>query len=399
MKYLKKQKIIIALFCIWITGMGVLTITSNFKVISKSIINGIKQGWNTEQDITAMIVGGAEGLEDGIESNTYAKEMYIDLYGLTERLLGRRYIRDANPSNVVVKDSQGKLQFITFKANTEEKVNQIADIKEQLESKGIPTLFLQTPVKVIEGFTELPSSVEDYSNSNTDNFLTALDEKDVDYIDLRKEVEQDGLDKQTLFYNTDHHWTNQTAFWAVGKVVDYLEDELGIVLDETGFYRDLDHYEMTTYEKSFLGSQGRRVGKYYAGVDDYTLITPQFDTQYKVTINKSDSSTDYIGSFQETIIKNNLLDMTESVYTNRYAAYFGGDYPEVIIQNQLCMNDKKIVIIKDSFALPFSAFLSTMVGQINMIDLRYFDQTKLDNYLEELNPDLVLYVYKSVTTQ
>ena len=104
------------------------------------------------------------------------------------------------------------------------------------------------------------------------------------------------------------------------------------------------------------------------------------------------------GTFEEAIVKYNLLKDLDDVFTNRYAAYFGADFPEVIVENYLADNDKKVLIFKDSFGLPFSAFLSTMVSETRLIDKRYFSGS-LEAYIKEYNPDLVLYVYKSINTQ
>jgi hypothetical protein len=399
MKRLNYQKIVIYSFVsILITG-GCLTVILHLKPIAQGVMAVVKQEWEDKSDMQTLANQTKDSLEQGITGNMFAKEMYIDWYGFVEKIAGRRYIRDTNPSNVVVKDNHDFLQFITFKADSTKKAEELAEIKAQLDQKDIPLLFVQTPLKIIEDFTVLPEAVEDYSNSNTDAFLKALDEKVIDYLDLRQAAEEDQLDKASLFFRTDHHWRNETAFWAVEKVVEKLKQDYDIVLDEDNFYTDKDNYELTTYEQSFLGSQGRRVGKYYAGIDDYNLITPNFDTKYRVTINKSDTSTVYTGDFSEAILHQTLLGTSKSVYTNRYATYFGGDYPEVIIKNEAAPNDKKILIIKDSFALPFTAFLSTMTSEIRMLDLRYYEAEQLQQYIETFEPNNVLYVYKSINTQ
>ncbi|MBQ7982482.1 MAG: hypothetical protein IJ302_02855, partial [Clostridia bacterium] len=82
----------------------------------------------------------------------------------------------------------------------------------------------------------------------------------------------------------------------------------------------------------------------------------------------------------------------EDVAANRYAVYFQYDYGELIIENLSAGNDLHIAIIKDSFALPFTAFLSTAVGNIDMIDLREFEGS-VTQHLLDTQPDLVLMLY------
>ncbi|MBU3810483.1 MAG: hypothetical protein H9893_02330 [Candidatus Niameybacter stercoravium] len=390
------HKIVIIVFSLVISIGGLFTIGGNIKTLAKTTWNSMKVSWQKEQDISGVLEGFTEGIETGLTESFWLKEKYIDLYGLVERLLGRTYIRDVNPSLVVVKDNHEQLQFLTFSADYTEEVEKIDKLNKILQKSNTPLLYVQTPLKIIEGFTQLPSSVQDWSTENTDKLLQALEDKGVDYLDLRQSIIEDGLNLEELFYKTDHHWTTPTAFWAMEQVVEKLESEYGMVLDIEGTYTDIKEYKAVEYPKSFLGSQGRRVGRFYAGVDDYTLLTPLFDTNYKVEIHKSDSVTTYEGDFEETMIKSNLLDENESVYTNRYAAYFGGDYPEVRIENRNKADGHKVLIIKDSFALPFSAFLSTMFAETRMLDLRYYEADRLESYIEDYNPDVVLFVYKSL---
>lgn len=390
------HKIVIIVFSLVISIGGLFTIGGNIKTLAKTTWNSMKVGWQKEQDVLGVIEGFTEGIETSLTESFWLKEKYIDLYGLVECLLGRSYIRDVNPSLVVVKDNHEQLQFLTFSADYTEEVEKIDKLNKILEKSNTPLLYVQTPLKIIEGFTQLPSSVQDWSTENTDKLLQSLEDKGVDYLDLRQSIIEDGLNLEELFYKTDHHWTTRTAFWAMEQVVEKLENEYGMVLDIEKNYTDINKYKATEYPNSFLGSQGRRVGRFYAGVDDYTLLTPLFDTNYNVEIHKSDSVTTYEGDFEETIIKANLLDENESVYTNRYAAYFGGDYPEVRIENRNKAAGHKVLIIKDSFALPFSAFLSTMFAETRLLDLRYYDADKLESYIEEYNPDVVLFVYKSL---
>ena len=304
---------------------------------------------------------------------------------------------ETNVSNSVVKDNNDKLQFICFEVDTQPYVEEIAKVKGVLDELDTPLVYVQTPVKTIDGYTQMPIGITDYANSNTDRFMKQLADKGINTIDLRKNLKESSLDLGDAFYTTDHHWKTQTAFWAVGQVTNYLKESIGLDLDPKHFYTNEENYESVFYEKNFLGSQGRRVGKYYGGVDDYTLMLPKYDTDYTVTINKSNSSTTEEGTFEDALVKYNLLSPTD-IFTNRYAAYFGADFPEVIVKNHSANNDMKVLIFKDSFGLPFSAFFSTMVGETRLLDTRYYDGD-VEEYIRAYNPDLVLYVYKSINTQ
>lgn len=383
------ERIGIILFCVTIIGGGIFTLKGNIQTIKENINKGY-----SKDKLSGMISAAESSINDLI----YGKSAYINLFGLTSKLLNKHYVIETSGTNNVIKDNNGQLHFLTFPVDLDPYVEEVSRVKAVLDEMDIPLLYVQTPIKVIEDYTEIPVGLDDYSKENTDQFLKRLKEASIETLDLRQAIEVSDLDYSTLFYDTDHHWTTQTAFWGMGQVVAYLNEQFDIDLDPNHFYTNLDHYHLEKYEDSFLGSQGRRVGKYYGGVDDYTLILPNFETDYTVTIKKNNVEPSVReGTFEETIIHKNLIQ-DEDIFTNRYASYFGADYPEVILENHKADKDMKVLIFKDSFALPFSAFLSTMVSETRLIDTRYFKGDILD-YISQYQPDLVLYVHKSMNMQ
>ena len=397
MRKLSLERFGIILFCATLIGSGAMTFIKGIKPIAKATLLGIQKSYSSS-GVGGIVEGAISGLETGINENIYARTSYINLFGLTSKVLNKHYIIDPHPTNSVVKDNNGQLQFICFEVDTKPYVDEITEVKNVLDEMNIPLVYVQTPLKTIEGYTKMPDGIMDYANSNTDQFMNLLSNEGINTIDLRKNIKEKSMDLGSLFYTTDHHWKTQTAFWAVGEVVDYLKENVGIDLDPNDFYTNKENYSLINYEKSFLGSQGRRVGKYYGGVDDYTLMLPKYETNYTATIYKTNGFTTHEGSFEEAIVEYNVLKNPDELFTNRYAAYFGADFPEVIVENHLADNDKKILILKDSFGLPFSAFLSTMVSETRLIDKRYFSGS-IEEYIKEYKPDLVLYVYKSINTQ
>ena len=340
---------------------------------------------------------GVEGVISTLESNFneefFGKKAFVESHGLIQRLAGMRFIEDTDYNYSVVKDNNDQLHFISY----EVKLQQVAQDIDQYKNLGTPILYIQTPVKNIEGYTELPPTIQDLSNESADNVIAYMAEHGVSALDLRQSASQE-LGPENLFYNTDHHWRVETAFWAVGKTVDYISENFGIELDPDDYYTNLDNYTQEYYEDFFLGSQGRRVGRFYDGLDDFTLIYPSFETSY--TLTRSD--VEKTGSFTEALFDTSMM-ATESngmytslfnVYNNRYATYFGGDFDKLTVTNHNQPDAPKILLIKDSFSLPFGAFLSTMTSELTMIDLRYFDIENLADYITASDFDLVLIMYK-----
>lgn len=396
MKKLTFERIGILLFCTTLIGSGALTVVCNWKEIAKGAYSSIVSGYE-KGGFGGLVEGTIEGLEQGINNGIIGKTSYINLYGLSSRVLNKKYMIEANSSNNVVKDNRDQLEFITHFVDTQPYADDIAALKNVYDEVGAKLLYVQTPVKMIEGYVEMPTGLVDYSNSNSDSLLKQLQAEGIQTLDLRENIKIANLDFDNLFYKTDHHWKTETAFWAANEVKDYLNKEWQFNLDPENNLLESSQFDKIHYEKNFLGSQGRRVGKYYAGVDDYTLMLPTYETDYAVTINKRNNSSHVEGTFEETLVKYNLL-RPKDIFTNRYAAYFGGDFPEVIVENRKANNDLKVLIFKDSYGLPFSAFFSTLVGETRLLDTRYY-AGNVEDYVRDYKPDLVLYVFKSINTQ
>lgn len=373
----KLKKVFVTLFVCFLVIMFAGTCVIGVKPLAKDMLNAKTNG----------VEGTITNLEADFNDSLLAKKGYIDIYGGIAGVIDMRFIRDADYSNSVVKDNHGNLHFVNYGTDYTDLADDLAIYK----SADIPILFVQPPTKYIEGYTEFPLSIEDETTATADELQKLLAENDIMTLDLR-EAACEELNPETMFFATDHHWTVETAFWALQKTVDYIESDIGIDLDPEGFYTDINNWNKETHENSFLGSQGRRVGSWYAGLDDFTLITPNFETEYSVLGLKDDE--ELTGSFQEVILDDELLDFTADTWINHYAGYWGKDDDKVVVDNLLNNNGANILLLKDSFGLPYGAFLSSMVDTMTIIDLRYYDINELQAYMAQNDFDMILVMYK-----
>ncbi|MGI5824914.1 MAG: alginate O-acetyltransferase AlgX-related protein [Bacillota bacterium] len=371
------KKLLIIVFSVFLGVVCLLTIGLNIKTLASDLLNIRSSG--AEATIADFEADFNEGLA--------GKECFIDIFGGVVNLADMDFVRDTDYSYSVIKDNHGNLQFMTFEAELPEIVRSI----DQYTALDVPIIYVQPPKKYIEGYTEFPAAINDQSDENADEIMEFLQEKNIPALDLRSAASEE-LDPDTIFYSTDHHWTTQTAFWAVGKTVDFVRETVGLDLDPRKYYMNIDNWTQELHEDAFLGSQGRRVGRLYGGVDDFTLIYPKFETDYYITGLKDDAEAE--GSFNEAILEDGLLDFSDSVWTNHYAGYWGGDYSKVTVDNRLNDDGSNILLIKDSYGLPYSAFMSTMVDRMTIIDLRYFSIGDLSAYVAGSDFDLVILMYE-----
>ncbi len=298
------------------------------------------------------------------------------MYVFTQDVLGKNELYNFT----VIKDESGKTFFSYFDVGvieTDEISERSIAFDTIVEDSGAEHFYLMTPDKEIKGTTEFETGLPyAYNNEAADSFLASISEAGVDYMDLRENLVDSDLDMNEVFYDTDHHWTTETAFWAFTELVDYLNTSYGEDLDPDYFYRDIDNYNQIVYEDSFLGSQGRQAGIEYAGIDDFTLIYPKFATDFTYYSYNAGYEETYTGRFEKALIQantfNNVLDVMETE-NDKYFSYLVGNKAEVYITNEEIESGVKILIIKDSFVVPMAAFLSTVCDEVVLIDPRYYD--------------------------
>ena len=278
--------------------------------------------------------------------------------------------------------------FRTPVTDVSNEVESMGALKDQLDRRGIPLLYVQAPFKLPENEQQLPDSVKDYANDNVDRFLEGLDAKGIDYLDLREGFWSQGMTQNQLFFDTDHHWTIDGAFKGYGRIADRLNRDYGFHIDKK--YTDIDNFNRKTYRDYYIGSMGRRVGKAFGGIDDFTLITPKFDTDYTVYERDYGGETVFEGDFQKAVLNSSYIAKGTPPDTNRYAVYHGDNAELEFINHKV--KSGKVLMIKDSFGLPVYCFLSTGVHEVRALDVRLF-KGSVAEYAEKYHPDVVIVLY------
>ena len=382
-KYFSKETVTSLAFLLIIFTVSILSFVPSF---GRYIRNWIKAEDKPSLKTTAHEL--IDLTKDCVEKDIAFQPQFIRIYSQAQKQMNTRLYEDAE-YGWIIRDNNNKLHFPLTAQSTAWHAKQTVALQSYLENKNIPMLYIVAPCKYIEGVTKLPYGIRFYNDQNTDEFLAVLKEAGVDSLDLRQSLQNSGLDLADCHFKTDHHWKHQTAFFAYKTSVDFIRERYQINLDPDAFYTDLNNYYTLDFKNAFLGSQGRRVGAAVVGKDDVSVILPKYDTDYRIYDGTKREEILWQGAFEDTILRRHLLSQTDE-YANMYGAYFEFDFSHLIIQNQKVKNGKHIIVLKDSFGLPFSAFLSTTTETVEMIDMRGFDHASLCSYLAESNPDLVI---------
>ena len=384
-----------------ITAIGfLLLLAAGLGMLATSFFGGeghlehlLKTAW-AERDLPAVL----EGAESAANRDLDREHLFIQLYGGVQRLALRRVVEDPVEENSVVKLSTGALNFVTLTAvpwyspETDANAAATADFAQALQRLDIPYRYLAAPQKIRRDTDMLPTGVVEAGNRNASRFLEDLDRAGVAYTDLRPLFEENGV-YEDWFFRTDHHWKPEAAFFAWQHLAGVLEEEYGLTTD-TALLEE-DNWDRQVLEDFFLGSQGKRVGSLYAGVDDITLYTPKFDTE--LTYTCPFYAMERSGPFSESVCFPERVARRDWFGENPYVYYAGGDYPLASIVNHKNPSGPRIVLLRDSFACALTPFLALSCSELTTVDLRYFSGDLLET-IAGLEPDLVLTLYTAGTT-
>ena len=363
------QILYIVLFVTMI-GLGtLLNVPQLIAVASKAVQENTYEAWSTVIDLE-------------YRNTFWNKYEFVDLNGAVHKILGQREMNGA------VKLDNGKLVVVLDERPVWQQAQSTGEFYDWLQEKQIEFCYVQVPYEICKYDGQLPAGVEDFSNIDADIFLNLITREGVPYLDLREKMHENGLSHYDAFFQTDHHWTIETSFWAYSTVVEYLETVLDIKVPQE--YTDITSYYTETYEDCVLGSNGRKTGITYSGLDDITLIYPKKDVS--VSFEAIEEGIYREGDFQEAFMDYSFLEGENLYEMSQYNVYIGEDYPTT---EQICQEapaNKKILLIKDSYFRPVQAFLGMAFSQVNTIDMRYFTGS-VKEYIEEVQPDIVLLCY------
>ena len=176
---------------------------------------------------------------------------------------------------------------------------------------------------------------------------------------------------QYIYYNTDHHWTSLGAYlgyFSSAKPLGFAHNEIdkfNVEHASHDFKGTL--YSKTLYEKSTPDT-----------IDLYHLSTGE--PQVTVTVNSGQKSSEH-----RSIFFRNYLDKKD-----KYNTFLGQNEPCVSVKTDVT-NQKKLLIIKDSYAHSMVQFYMYHYSEITLVDLRYVN--KLSNYVSVDDYDQIMFVY------
>ncbi len=310
----------------------------------------------------------------------------LEWFSSFQSLLGKQEISDF----AFFKDSNGYLHYSGFYRNDDISVlsfaQRIARLQKFAESKETKLLFVMPPGK----YDLVKSTTNDtewlnYPGDKIDELLMYLNRFEVKTLDLS---DMDNAE----FYKTDHHWTVKTAFEATKQLAETIHKQFGDNLDPTDYYLNLNYYDELSADKNMLGSMGRKAGRAFSGVDEFSVLCPKFFGTYERMVLSGDKEEITRGDIKQTLINLEYLEEKDIYKRSSYSVYLDGIKEQNRIVNLTARNNRTALIIHDSYFSPVICFLAPMFWKIDTIyNLEVGKTVNLETVIKDKTYDYIIF--------
>jgi hypothetical protein len=255
------------------------------------------------------------------------------------------------------------------KENFDEKLKAINTFSNETQKLSKYIMLVPNKIKVLQDKLPEFAPVEDqleYINK----FYSGLD-KDIKTINVFDTLNKN-KDKY-IYYKTDHHWTSEGAYYA------YLEFCKSAKIAP----KDSSSYDIEKVNNEFYGTLYSRAGVKDVDSDIINVYLPK-------------SHEDILVNYLEEKKKSTSLYNSSSLNTkDKYSTFLGGNHPIIKIST-MSDSDKKLLVIKDSYANCFIPFLTSHFNDIIVVDLRYYSDD-VNTLIKDYNITDVLMLYNANT--
>lgn len=337
-----------------------------------------------QQPLEERVAASMASLNETVLEQLPIKNTLIEISGLVMKECGvQSYYNSTYGMNIT---SNGYNVGSYAKTSTDFEVEQMIAFKQYLDSQGIHLLYVNEPAKYIDdSFYEEEFGGASYLNRNADLFLSRIAEAGIDVLDLRTNIQEEGLDPLSLFYRTDHHWTVPASKWAAEKIAERLNQAYGYHID-MGLYED-ENFNSSEYKNAWLGEQGKKMAKSYIGLDDYVMMEPKYGTSYTIARPDGEVTGDF-GLFINKGIYSVQMDpyMASSWHYSYYA------YNMEMIHNEQA-DYGKVLVLGDSFETSMLPFLTLGIQDVRLVVPRDLGDRSVRELVAEEDYDTVIIAY------
>lgn len=272
------------------------------------------------------------------------RDTWISVKTRTELLLGKTDINGvyfAEDDYLITRTDASSIDAEQEEKNIARLDAFIKKYSELLGDTNVYAMLVPTAADILAD--KLPPFTSEYDQEALLNRVAAM--LGDNFIDTREELMQHK--DEYLYYKTDHHWTALGAYyayrtWAQAQKIPVREQE---------------DYKISTGSEEFYGTLYSKVN---IQMPADTVLLYEDGRSYRVEY-------DMDGKPQKS-----MFSMKRLSEKDKYMVYLDGNHALTQIQQQgQKKTEKKLLVIKDSYAHTFVPFLAQDYDEVIMVDFRY----------------------------
>lgn len=357
------QIIMVSVFIVFIIGFAVWSFLLKDREFSEMENRNLAQfptfSWKNLKDGSFT-----DGLEKYVSDQLPFKDELVTLKTDADRLL----MHDLQNGVYFGKDGYYLQDYKQDSDQVEKNAECINELAKLCPDADISFMLVPNSISVMSDKLPCVNTSGD-QNETIDKVKEMLDEKIRFYCPM-SDLKQAAQDGTQVFYKTDHHWTSDGA--RVGF------DGLMKAMGEPELKADYDVKEIP----DFLGTLYSKAPSAFADKDTMKLLTDKSNTMTVEYINEKKTS-------------DSIFDTSFEDKKDKYSTFFGGNFANVHITSTGAQQDKKVLILKDSYANCAMPYFTSMYSDVTMIDLRYYhiQEKTVSEYIKDNKIDKVILLY------
>lgn len=230
----------------------------------------------------------------------------------------------------------------------ENNYNSLAKLKQLYPNINMDFMLVPNAANIMSDKLPLFAVTED-QNKQMDDFFKKIQSIGINPVDVR-DTFKNNKEKIELYYHTDHHWTTDGAYLAYQDFAKKNKLNSNI------------KYDALAVKNDFRGTLASKSG-FTNGLNDMIKIyLPKEGQNYKNSVIFYSDTKEKTTEFYKL---NNLKKK------DTYTVFGGSNHPIYSIKTPVS-SQRKLLLIKDSYANSFIPFLSQDYREIIVIDPRYF---------------------------
>ena len=249
-------------------------------------------------------------------------------------------------------------------------------LNDHVKANGGSFYFVGLPEQRVyfeEKFPDYLNNHETEAQTADALFIQALEDQGVRFLNM--EDVYDELGRPEEFYSTvDHHYNYYGAYTAYRSIMDTLASDgwdLPVLTE--------DKIDLVEQPFPYIGSRNRKLYNLWPNTDK-AVIGVQKDP---VAFTRYDNG--------ELSDKPLFILPEDPAMPTTYNLYMGGDFGETVLETDR-PELPDVLIFGDSFTNALETLLYASFDETHILDLRYYTDKSLKDYISDYQPDIVLCV-------